>query len=238
VYMKKTKLLHTYPSRQGGFTLVELAVVMVAIGLLLGAIAIGKDLQRSAVYQRLSSTFVQGWIDSYNVFLAGTGTVPGDTPAAPTGKVNASTTELCGNNLVNVFLAAGIRLPEGRSEGQQSRYVYLDSNGNPQEVEICLQNVAWAEPGASVGVYVSRSRNVIVLKNVTSALAITLDSQIDGHPDARFGQVREASQANAVAITTGQAWSIDERVRFGSTVATSLDEDQVAVTTVLIKMAQ
>ena len=225
-------------TRQRGFTLVELAVVMVAIGLLLGAIAIGKDLQRSASYQRLSSTFVQGWIDSYNVFVAGTGIVPGDTPASPTGRVNASTNELCGNNLVNVFLAAGIRLPEGRAEGLQSRYAYLDSNGNPQEVEICLQNVSWAEPGASVGVYVTRPKNVMVLKSVTSALATMLDNQIDGHPDARFGQLREASQANALAVTTGQPWSIDERMAFGSNVATGLDESQVAVTTAWILMAR
>jgi prepilin-type N-terminal cleavage/methylation domain-containing protein len=225
-------------TRQRGFTLVELAVVMVAIGLLLGAIAVGKDLQRSAAYQRLSSTFVQGWIDSYNVYVAGTGVVPGDTPVAPTGRVNAGTTELCGNNLVNSFLAAGISLPEGRAEGQQSRYVYLDSNGNPQEVELCLQNVNWAEPGVAVGTYVTRARNVMVLKNVTSALATLLDSQMDGHPDARFGQLREAALANAVATVTGQNWSIDERMAFGSTVPTSLDESQVATTTVLIKMSR
>lgn len=232
--MKKFK----YPYKQHGFTLVELAVVMAAIGLLLGAIAIGKDLQRSAAYQRLSSTFVQGWIDSYNAFVAGTGIVPGDTPAAPSGRVNAGTTELCGNNLINAFLAAGIRLPEGRSEGLQSRYVYLDSNGNPQEVEACLQNVNWAEPGVSIGTYVTRARNVLVLKNVTPALATLLDSQLDGHPDARFGQLREAAQANAIATTIGQPWSIDERMSFGTTVATALDESQVATTIVWVQMSR
>ena len=236
--MKNSKLPRRAMAFQRGFTLVELAVVMVAIGLLLGAIAVGKDLQRSAAYQRLSSTFVQGWIDSYNVFVAGTGIVPGDTPVTPTGRVNAGTTELCGNDLVNAFLAAGIRLPEGRAEGLQSRYVYLDSNGNPQEVEACLQNVNWAEPGATVGTYVTRARNVLVLKNVTSALATLLDSQLDGHPDARFGQLREAAQANAITTTTGQLWSIDERMSYGTTVATALDEDQVATTTVWIQMSR
>ncbi len=231
--MKKT----TNVLKQHGFTLVELAVVMVAIGLLLGAIAVGKDLQRGAAYQRLSSTFVQGWIDSYNVFVASTGIVPGDTPATPTGRVNAGTTELCGNNLINAFLAAGIRLPEGRAEGLQSRYVYLDSNGNPQEVEACLQNVNWAEPGATVGTYVARARNVLVLKNVTPALATLLDSQLDGHPDARFGQLREGFQANATT-TTGQPWSIDERMGYGTTVATALDESQITTTTVWIQMSR
>lgn len=232
--MKKT----TYTPNQRGFTLVELAVVMAAIGLLLGAIAVGKDLQRGAAYQRLSSTFVQGWIDSYNVFVASTGIVPGDTPAAPTGRVNAGTAELCGSSLVNAFQAAGIRLPEGRAEGLQSRYVYLDSNGNPQEVEACLQNVNWAEPGAAVGTYVTRARNVLVLKNVTPALATLLDSQLDGHPDARFGQLREGFQANAIATTTGQPWSIDERMSYGTTVVSALDESQITTTTVWIQMSR
>ena len=35
---------------QGGFTLVEMAVVLVIIGLILGAVSIGKDVQRNAEY--------------------------------------------------------------------------------------------------------------------------------------------------------------------------------------------
>lgn len=223
---------------QRGFTLVELSVVIAIIGLILGAVAIGKDLQRTAAYQRISSDFVQGWSVSYDAFVAGTGIVPGDTPAAPTGRVNAGGVALCGNNLMNAFLAAGIRLPEGRAEGQNNLYVYLDSNGNPQEVEVCLQSVDWAEPGAAVGTYVTRTRNVMVLRSVTPALANLLDSQVDGHPDARFGRVRESSQANQVATTTGQPWSVDDRMQYGSTAATSLDEDQVAVVTALVQMSR
>ena len=99
---------------QRGFTLVELAIVIAMIGLIIGAIAIGKDLQRGAVYQRITTEFVQGWMIAYDAHVGGTGVVPGDTPAAPTGRVNASATALCRDGLLNVFLAAGIRLPEGR----------------------------------------------------------------------------------------------------------------------------
>ena len=31
---------------------------------------------------------------------------------------------------------AGIRMPPGRAEGLEDRYVYLDTNGNPQEVQV------------------------------------------------------------------------------------------------------
>lgn len=47
--------------RQLGFSLLELSVVLIVIGLLLGAVAVGRDLQRSAANQRLSTDFIQGW---------------------------------------------------------------------------------------------------------------------------------------------------------------------------------
>lgn len=222
--------------RQQGFSLVELSIVLVIIGLLLGAMAIGRDLQRSAANQRLSTDFVQGWQLAYEAYFNAVGYPPGDNATAPTGRVNGADTELCGTTLINTFLAAGIRLPEGRTEGQQDRYVYLDSNGNPQEVQVCFQSVDWAEPGASVNTYVSRKRNVMALKNVTFSLVGMLDQQIDGRSDARFGRLRDTSLANATGTTTGTTWPIDDRMAFGSTAPTALDESQVAVTTAYFQM--
>ena len=156
--------------RSRGFTLVEMAVVLVVIGLILGAVAIGRDLQRNAVYQRLGSDFVQSWQVAYDAYVAATGMPPGDNPLAPTGQVNGSNSvagvspELCGSALLNLFQAAGVALPPGRTEGQSDRYVYLDSNGNPQEAQVCFANVSWADPGASTGTYVIRPRNVMAIK--------------------------------------------------------------------------
>lgn len=217
------------PRRSRGFTLVEMSVVLVVIGLIIGAVAVGRDLQRNASYQRIASNFVQGWLMAYDAYATGTGIVPGDSATAPTGRVNGNTTALCGAALLNTFLAAGIRLPEGRTEGQADRYAYLDSNGNPQEVQVCFQNVTWAEPGASVGTYVARQRNVMVLRQLTPALATLVDSQVDGSADARFGRMREDSQAGLTAVVASVPWSVDERMAIGSNTPTALDESQVAV---------
>lgn len=232
---------HASVRRQRGFSLLELSVVLVVVGLLLGAVAVGRDLQRSAANQRLSTDFVQGWQLAYEGFFNGVGYPPGDRPTNPTGRVNGSANpaggdELCGTALINTFLAAGIRLPTGRSEGQQDRHVYLDSNGNPQEVQVCFQSIPWAEPGAAVNQYVTRKRNVMVLKRVTASLAGALDQQIDGKSDARFGRFRDHSLANSVAVTTGQEWPLDDTMAFGSTARTALDESQVRVTDAVFQM--
>ena len=115
----------------------------------------------------------------------------------------------------------------------------LFRSGLPHELQICFQNVNWSEPGATPGQYVTRARNVMVLKSMTPALASLLDNAFDGLVDARFGKLREQSQANITTTNaTSLAWSVDERMAIGSTSATNLDESQVAEVNAYLKMTR
>jgi prepilin-type N-terminal cleavage/methylation domain-containing protein len=134
--------------RQGGFTLVEMAVVLVIIGVILGAVMIGRDAQRNAEYLRIRQTFVNQWAVAYNSYVQRMGVPPGDNISAPNLMVNgaaftgvvggslASVTEppaLCerssgrgasramggATNLRKVMLDAGIELPSGRGLGME-----------------------------------------------------------------------------------------------------------------------
>ena len=223
--------------KQLGFTLVEMSVVLVVIGLIIGAVSIGSDLQRNAVYQQISSNFMQSWSQAYQNYFNKTGIVIGDSASAPTLKVdgaNATPGEICTTDLHGFMDAAGITMPAGRSEGHEDAFVYLDSNGNPQETTVCFQNVDWSLPGATSG-YVVRKRNVMVLKSLTPDLARFLDSQVDGKVDARFGLFREGSLANSTSSASTN-WSIDNRRAYGATTNTNLDESQVAVVTAYFMM--
>jgi len=205
-----------------GFTLMEMSVVLVIIALILGAVSVGRDVYRSAEAERIGSEFVQGWMLAYDRYVQQSGGVPGDNLANPSGRINNGGSELCDDSgtalLRNAMLERGVALPQGRAEGKESFYVYRDSQGNPQELQVCFTSVTdWAEPDVGNG-YRGRTRNVMVLKGLTPELANQLDARIDGRIDARFGRLREAT-AGAVRYNltaaigsppTPNPWSEDD----------------------------
>lgn len=217
-----------FAPHQGGFTLVEMAVVLVIIGVILGAVMIGRDAQRNAEYLRIRQTFVNQWAVAYNSYVQRTGVPVGDNVAAPRLMVNgAALAAPLGGDLTGVagpgalceaaaspgapgatnltlraiILAVGIELPNGRGLGSEDRYVYLDTNGNPQELQVCFQ---WNAPATASG-----AGNVMVISGLTPDLAQSLDAAIDGQAAANVGSFRQAGVAftgGAGAVATGVPW--------------------------------
>lgn len=227
------------PQRQAGFTLVEMAVVLVIIGIILGAVMIGRDAQRNAEYTRIRQNFVSQWAMAYNSYTQRFGVPPGDEARAPKLMVNganyhgplggnlSTVTEppaICtgeagpnmgraaesrqGFSLRELMLRAGVQLPQGRGQGMEDRYAYLDSNGNPQEVKICFQ---WNRPGTFSG-----SGNVMVLTGLTPDLARALSSAIDGNTDASSGSFRQAGIAQGAGSEMGLDWAANNTQVYGS----------------------
>ena len=225
-------------AHQRGFTLLEMSMALIVVALIVSALTLGSNLQRNTVYQNLATSFVRGWQLAYLSHVDRVGVAPGDSQIAPTGKVNGNNDdELCDLDLRNAMYAAGVTMPQGRSEGFETHYGYLDSNGNPQDVSACFENVAWSVPGSSAGVYVVQRKNVMVLDGLTPDLARMLDSLVDGNADARFGSFREESQA-ALISTDSTEWSKDNREAYGSATASNLDESQVVTLTAYYLMDQ
>ncbi len=246
-------------SNQSGFTLVEMAIVLVIIGLILGAVSIGKDLQRDAEYAKVKQKFVDQWASAYNAYYQRAGVVLGDDETRPQIMVNgfdyiaagtASGGDMTGvnppnaicegsqgpnmvrnsnNNLHSYFDNLGIRMPPGRAEGSEDRYVYLDSNGNPQEIQVCFQ---WNNPVEPAG-----SGNMMVITGLTPDLARALDQMIDGKPDAQEGMFRRQGVANGTPGGPGVAWAETNQDSFAG-AGTNLDEDQIITVVANYKMNQ
>ncbi len=235
------------PAPAPGFTIVEMSVVLVVIALIIGAVSIGRDVYRSAEAERIGSEFVQGWMIAYDRYAQQSGLVPNDDPANPSGRINGRSDrngrELCDSTgdpaLRRAMLERGVSLPQGRAEGMESFYVYRDSQGNPQQLQVCFDTVLdWAEPEAGSG-YRGRVRNVMVLKGLTPELANQLDARIDGRIDARFGRMREQGRHNQTAAVgsppPANPWSRDDTQDF---TGGNRPDAQVAVMTGYVRMNQ
>lgn len=281
-----TKKIASSSHKQAGFTLVEIAIVLVIIGLILGALAVGKDVQRNAEYQKISNKFVYEWKKSYDGFYQRAGVVLGDSQVAPVNMIDgnlvtiggqpAATANLNGavagvpasyantggricngqgfaantvgagdpavsvQNLRTLMQQIGNRMPPGRGEGKEDRFVYTDTNGNPAEIQICFQwNPASLTHGAG---------NSMVIRGLTPDLARYLDQMVDGKPDAMEGRFRQQNTAANTTATNNQAgvqWAANNtynQANPGVATATGtgqrLDEDQVVLVTAIWTMDQ
>lgn len=226
---------------QRGYTLIEIAIVLGAIGLIIGGVSIGKEVLREAEYNRINTKFIQSWKLAYDLYRQRTGSVLGDSQIAPTFMVNGfeavprsnggsmagvpqnySNTglricqgqgyannsvgygdpDLSRQRLLDLFNRSGVRVPVGRTDGQEDRYVYQDVNGNPAELQICFQ---W-NPDRQL----SGAGNVMVIRGLTPDLARKLDQAIDGKADALEGsfrvQNRDANQSLMGAQQAARDW--------------------------------
>lgn len=271
---------------QRGFTLVEMAIVLVIIGLILGALSVGKDVMRNAEYQKVGNKFIYEWKKSYDGYYQRSGVVLGDSQVAPTNMVNGDETSIGGalasvgnlngalagvpsnytntglricngqgfaantvgagdptmaaQNLRALMQRIGNRMPPGRGEGKEDRYVYTDTNGNPAEVQVCFQfNPAGQIQGAG---------NVMVIRGLTPDLARYLDQMVDGKPDSLEGRFRQQNTAANTTLTANQPglqWSANNtfgQTNAGTATATGtglrLDEDQIVLVTAIWVMDQ
>ncbi len=203
--------------RQGGFTLVEMAVVLVIIGVIIGAVMIGRDVQRNAEYTRIKQKFVDQWVVTYNSYHQRYGAPIGDNQSAPQLMVNGinytgfsgSSNDMSGASEPALICSGSGALPAERSTQQSG--VDFDLRNLVRKAGISLP------PGRGEGkedryAYLDTngnpqeiricfgwnkpgtlwgSGNAMYITGLTPDLARALDQMIDGKPDASNGAFRQ-----------------------------------------------
>ncbi|MBW1680361.1 MAG: prepilin-type N-terminal cleavage/methylation domain-containing protein [Deltaproteobacteria bacterium] len=173
---------------QRGFTLIEMAIVLIIIGIIIGAVVKGKDLIRSAEQKKLYNQFLSAWELAYVNYYERTGRILGDTNTPD----NSGTRDgRCANDLTLANLEAQLRAvgldppapgPTGssatrrysasngtqytltisfrsRSDGTASNYNCIEILGMPTELGIAFDRIKDEEMDGTAGSFIAVSGN-------------------------------------------------------------------------------
>ena len=160
-----------------GFTLIEMAIVLIIIGIIIGAVVKGKDLVRSSEQKKIFNQYVKEWQIAYMNYYDRTGWILGDdatdTNATRDGHAGAAAvaTEA---NLVAQLEAVGLTPPVPGTTGNTTERTYTDSAGIQRTL------VLRVDYRAALG-------NYLRITGLPNDLGLSLDRIVDGTADGTDG---------------------------------------------------
>lgn len=164
---------------QRGFTLIELAIVLVIIGIILGAVLKGKDLIENARAKKFINDVRQFEILSWT-FFDRKGYFPGAS------KNNPIITADPYDDIVNKGRFTDAPTTNALSIGSYTFYVWLGNDGNNKNI-IAVTNSTTTSPSA--------------FTDPELAYMEAFDTAIDGAVDAMNGRVRAATGATVASAS-------------------------------------
>ncbi len=181
---KKTSEKRFSLTNEQGFTLIELAIVLVIIGLILGSVLKGKDLINSAKQKQFYNAFVKTWELSIISYYDRTGYLLGDGEAngGRTGySTNGNFDNIHGSTMfanINTALASkGLEVP-ATNTSRSHTYSFSGAYSGNSTIALYL----YYRPNYG------QTDNSMLLFNVPTDLAYALDKIIDGQVDATAGK--------------------------------------------------
>lgn len=192
-------------NNEKGFTLIEMAIVLVIIGLILGAVIKGKDVLNSAKQKKFYNNFIKEWELSTASYLDRTGNLLGD------GLVNGGTNATRDGRFDNVNGADFGDAIDGRLEGvgltvpisntaNSGQYTYSGTYSGSQTVSMYLYYLYSHTD--------TRYRNALYLTNMPTDLAIAIDTLVDGEADPTKGNFRQYPDNTAATWPDADATSV------------------------------
>ncbi|MFT4888062.1 MAG: prepilin-type N-terminal cleavage/methylation domain-containing protein [Pseudohongiellaceae bacterium] len=192
--------------KQQGFTLIEIAIVLVIIGLLVGGVLQGQQLiENSRIKQAVKD--INGTTIAMLAYQDRYGSLPGDDASAAAARGSAWATGIVAGNGNGTLNASRGEIFRGR--GNESTYFWQHLKaagfigGDPADTGVAaLPNNAW---GGFMGVTVDPVYNNMIgtkvcLSNVAGTSAAGIDSTLDDG-NGRTGSVRSDDGTNLVPGT-------------------------------------
>jgi len=188
--------MKTTQGKQAGFTLVEIAIVLVIIGLLLGGILKGQEMITQAKIKNVIADF-SGIAAAYHGYQDRYRAIPGDDPKADrwTGAVVGG-----GNGWVAGKYNSATDTDESRKWWDHLRRAgFVSGTGYTQPINATGGIVgvqtgdAAATPAAALG---SMFGTIVCSSSIPDKIAIALDNQMDDG-DARTGTLRAQKHTTA-----------------------------------------
>ena len=163
-----------------GFTLVELAIVLVVIGLILGAVMTGQRLIQNAKYKRLVND-INGFVAAVYTYYDRYKALPGDDPKA---------VDRWGSTYSNIQNGDGDGLIEGSATSTNNAYESVQIwrhlraagiiTGNPNETTVTRpSNPYGGRYGFSNRSFGTATYNYLFIDNLPAEVAKRLDEEFD-----------------------------------------------------------
>ena len=191
-----------------GFTLIEIAIVLILIGIIIGAVVKGKDLIRSGEQKKIYTKYINAWQMAYSNFYDRTGKRLGDfrDDSGPGQNGRCDTDE---NGSGSVGNTDRDKLYDGPSTGTDYyglknigldapttntdnswEYRYTDTDGSSHMLAIAFLNDSTA------------NYNYMEIQNIPNELCMAMDTLIDGEANGIKGDF-------IGDLSNGEAWGTD-----------------------------
>lgn len=194
--MKSGRILRN----EKGFTLVEIAIVLIIIGLILGATVKGKDLIQSAKQKKFYNSFVKQWeLTVLNYYdrtggVLGDGTANGGVNAAADGNFDNINTATEWATVENRLEAVGLDIPTSNTANSyQFTFKGQESGTRTMTLNLYYLNATSGGGGSGGGNVAS---NTLYITNMPTDLALSIDRLIDDVSDGQNGSFRQYTDAN------------------------------------------
>lgn len=186
-----------------GFTLIELSIVLIIIGLIIGGVMKGKDLINSAEQKKIYNTWIKQWQVTFNEYQDRTGNILGDgtqnggvhsTQDGQTDNVNIGTSTAVQAQL----RAIGLDVPvSNMAESDGGRYKikgkYTTGTANAY--------LYWLYSNTD-----SAYKNRLYITGMPTDVAIAFDKMTDGSMDPSAGSFRRYNDNKTGTDGTSKTW--------------------------------